>query len=221
MCILRYPPALVALTGLAGSGKDTVADTLVQHRGFVKLAFADALRSEISAAFNVESTLFTQRETKEHPISALAVDHCLDPAFVKCVANIFRVAGLPQSLLSTPRSPRQILQWWGTEYRRALNQKYWTDKLLAKMVTLVQQGHKRFVISDCRFETEAAMVRSLQGVVWQVVRPGIAPVPGAHVSETEGGQFLPNALLGNTHGIDHLQLQALAACNRLQLAEAV
>lgn len=219
-CPLLQPITLVALTGLAGSGKDTVADILVAHHGFIKLAFADALRKEVSEAFAIAPDYLTQRETKEHPISALAIDHCLDPAFVKCMSQVFAIAGLSPVLLSAPRSARQILQWWGTEYRRAQDADYWTTQADNSIFVHQHAGHTRFVISDCRFENEARMVRMLEGSIWQVVRPGIAPVQGSHVSETEGNQFLPHVLLGNTGDIRHLQLQALAACNRLQLAEA-
>lgn len=214
------PITLVALTGLAGSGKDTVADVLVQTHGFIKLAFADALRAEVAAAFAIDVAHLTQRETKEHPISALALDRCLDPAFVKCMGMLFWKAGLSPQLMSVPRSARQILQWWGTEYRRAQDPDYWTTQADNAIYTHQRAGHTRFVISDCRFDNEAAMVRLLEGAIWQVVRPGIEPVPGAHISETEGNQFLPHVLLGNTGDIRHLQLQALAACNRLQLQEA-
>lgn len=44
---------LIALTGHAGAGKDTTADLLVAHGRFRKLAFADALRGEVSNAFSV------------------------------------------------------------------------------------------------------------------------------------------------------------------------
>ena len=36
---------IIGLTGFAGAGKDTVADLLVAHARFRKLAFADALRA--------------------------------------------------------------------------------------------------------------------------------------------------------------------------------
>ncbi len=218
-CVRQLPITLIALTGLAGSGKDTVADVLVDRHGFAKLAFADALRTEVSTAFNIDPQYLTRRETKEHPISSLALDHCLDPGFVACMDLMFNRAGLSPQLLSVPRSPRQILQWWGTEYRRAQNSDYWANKAYLAMAILVECGRDRFVFSDCRFENEAALVRQLDGSIWQVVRPGIAPIQGAHISETEGNQFLPHVLLGNTGDIRHLQLQALAACNRLRLAE--
>jgi hypothetical protein len=206
---------LVALTGLSGSGKDTVADVLVDHHGFAKLAFADALRTEVATAFNIDPAYLVQRETKEHPLTTLALRRCMDSEFVRVMVN-----HLSMGELDAPRSPRQILQWWGTEYRRAQDPDYWVNKAHRAMAILVECGRDRFVISDCRFENEAALVRRLDGSIWQVVRPGIAPVQGAHVSETEGNQFLPHVLLGNTGDIHHLQLQALAACNRLTLAKA-
>ncbi len=219
-CPSLNPITLVALTGLAGSGKDTVADVLVEQRGFVKLAFADALRKEVAAAFDIDPIHLTQRETKEHPISALTLYRCLDIGFSDCIAGVFNAAGLSPKLLHVPRSPRQILQWWGTEYRRAQDPDYWIKKTCQAIAILAECGRDRIVISDCRFENEADMVRRLDGSIWQVVRPGIAPVAGAHISETEGNQFLPHVLLGNTGDIRHLELQALAACNRLTLAEA-
>lgn len=218
-CTRLKPITLVALTGLAGSGKDTVADTLVHHHGFVKLAFADALRAEVAAAFAIDPAHLTRRETKEHPISALALDRCLDYSFAKCMAQVLWAAGQSPQQMSAPRSARQILQWWGTEYRRAQDPDYWTTQADNAIYMYQRAGHSRFVISDCRFENEASMVRLLEGTIWQVVRPGITPASDAHVSETEGSQFLPHVLLGNTGDIRHLQLQALAACNRLQLGE--
>ena len=44
------PLRLIALTGRAGAGKDSVAATLVRHRNYQTIAFADALRAEIAEA---------------------------------------------------------------------------------------------------------------------------------------------------------------------------
>jgi len=219
-CIHRLPITLVALTGLAGCGKDTVADVLVEQHAFTKLAFADTLRAEVAAAFAIDPAYLTQRETKEHAISALALDRCLDRAFVARMEHVLHPVGIYPTVMAKPRSPRHIMQWWGTEFRRAQNPDYWTIQTCNYIARRQLDGLSRFVISDCRFENEATLVRQLGGSIWQVVRPSLAPTPGAHVSETEGSQFLPDVLLGNTSDIGHLQLQALAACNRLQLKEA-
>jgi hypothetical protein len=216
------PLTIVSLTGLAGSGKDTVADTLVAQKGFTKVAFADALRAEVAAAFDIDVAHLTQRETKEHPISTLALDRCLDPKFVRCMATVFATAGLSATLLSAPRSPRQIMQWWGTEYRRAQDDDYWVKRLYDTLMhAFTFQFCDLFVIPDCRFENEAVFVRRNHGQIWQVVRPGLDPTEGAHVSATDGSQFLPNALLENTHSIAWLQQQAMAAYNHLSMLEVV
>ena len=51
------PLRLIALTGRAGAGKDSVAATLVRHLNYKSIAFADALRAEIAAlGWAVEDT---------------------------------------------------------------------------------------------------------------------------------------------------------------------
>ena len=76
------PPLIIGLCGLAGVGKDTVAELLATHCGAARIAFADALRAEICTAYSLDPVYLTRRETKEHPISALALARCLDTACV-------------------------------------------------------------------------------------------------------------------------------------------
>jgi hypothetical protein len=122
---MSKPFTLIGLTGLAGTGKDTVADLLVTHCGFTKLAFADKLYAEIEHAFGVEQLYLKHRSTKEHPMTALALRKCNADGFVGRM--IIHYGEQDQRLdLDAPRSPRQILQWWGTEYRRKQNPDYWT-----------------------------------------------------------------------------------------------
>lgn len=222
-CLPKFPTTLIALTGLAGSGKDTVADLLVEQRGFSKLAFADALRREIAAAFVIDTPHLTHRETKEHPISALALDRCLDVEFVlhvsKCYPEQFSFANLDQAM-AAPRSARQILQWWGTEYRRTQDPDYWTKQLLREIKSRMLCGNTRFVIPDCRFQNEADLVRSLTGSIWQISRPELVKPPCAHVSETYGNQFLPDVLLSNARDIASLHQLVLAMHDGIAVTEA-
>lgn len=207
-------PIIVALTGPAGAGKDTVADYLAEHQGYTKLAFADALRDEIGRAFDISVKLLTQRETKEHPMSALALRRCMDNEFVNRIW-----VHLDKLDLSAPRSPRQIMQWWGTEYRRAQDQHYWVDAFMTRLIKEHQQGSYRFVVTDVRRSNEAELLRELGGSLWQITRPGHEPQPGAHSSETTGAEFTPDHQLVNNHSITHLRMQAHALLSKLGEAQ--
>lgn len=197
---------VIGLTGPMGSGKDTVADLLTTHCGAYKLAFADALRGEISDAFNIETVFLTRRETKEHPLTALALAHCLDPMFVaRMIVQNHHFNDGPLDL-NTPRSPRQIMQWWGTEYRRALEPGYWVRKAAQRIRYMHQTLAARLiVITDVRFDDEAQLVRALGGQIWQIKRPGCEVGSTAHVSEVTGEGFEPNQVINNDHDLRHLQ----------------
>lgn len=56
---------LIGIAGLAGSGKDTVADYLWERHGFTKIAFADPLRRAASAIFGLDAGVFLDRNRKD------------------------------------------------------------------------------------------------------------------------------------------------------------
>ena len=183
---------LIALTGLHGSGKDTVADALPAR----KLAFADVLYREVAGAWNVPLAALKCRETKEMPSYDLALAMCDDDDF-------YRWAKFKPGNQLDPRSPRQILQWWG-DYRRAQDPNYFLVRTSAAL-------GGDCVITDARFPNEAAMVRQLGGQIWQVVRPGHEPPRTGHASETTGDEFAPDRVLVNDGSLDDLRVAALAA----------
>lgn len=203
---MTFNTHIIGLTGPAGSGKDTVADLLCTHAGAHKLAFADALRAEIVEAFCIEHVYLTRRETKEHPISALALRRCLDTAFTGRMLIQHQLFNESQLDLDAPRSPRQIMQWWGTEYRRAATPGYWVSKAARHIHWLHKAlGARLVVITDVRFVDEANLVRNLGGQIWQIKRPGYDVATGAHVSEVTGDAFKPNLVINNCHDMRHLQ----------------
>ncbi len=202
-------PEIIGLCGLAGCGKDTVAQLLTTHLRFSHLAFADALRAEICQAYGIDLSILTRRDTKEVPTAALALSRCsTDSGFAMAVIAQCKWLEPGRSLkdeFSAPRSARQIMQWWGTEYRRAYSgQDYWTRKLKAR-IHIQQCGHQfRHVISDVRFDNEAEAVRAMGGVIWQIKRPDIK-YDASHCSETDGLRFAPDLVINNCHDIKHLQ----------------
>lgn len=194
---------IIGLTGLAGAGKDTVADALVTHAGFVKLAFADELRLQVLHAFaRADAALLANRDTKETPTDRLALGWCTDLEFVGAVNASQYGGAMPLEALDVPRSPRQIMQWWGTEYRRTQDQDYWVCLLCNRIRTLQgQQGLHRFVVADARFENEAHALRGMGGEIWQVFRPGLRPVEGGHASQSAGDSLKPERFVINSGAI--------------------
>lgn len=181
---------ILGLTGAAGAGKDTVADYLSERYGFVKLAFAGVLRQEVQKAFGLpDQSLFHDRALKEEPTSTLSLSNCLDEDFVRLALPLVERLhhSSDVSALFRPLSPRRVLQWWGTEYRRAQDGAYWVESLErclhAFLFSFVYPEHRptRFVITDCRFENERAWVHDLSGNVWHIHRDAAAPV-ASHVT---------------------------------------
>lgn len=206
-------PTIIGLAGPAGSGKDTVADLLRTHARFMKCAFADALRYEVCEAFGIEPLLLSYRPTKEEPHPALALAKCKDHAFPGLLLQgklLERFNGSIAEFMALPRSPRQIMQLWGTEYRRATDGSYWTGQVVAHVNYQCRDHNTRHVITDVRFANEAQAVRNMGGVVWQIKRPDLK-VDTTHSSESDGSQFKPDAIINNSHDIRHLQQQVLGA----------
>jgi hypothetical protein len=177
--------------GGKGAGKDTLANYLVTQRNFVRIAFADALYQEVSKAFNVSIDFLQNRDTKELPLPEMALDRCRDNNFTHCLAEELGIVSiLPTSQLFTeltkPRSPRQIMQWWGTEYRRKSKlygkDSYWLDQV---MDVIAKPPTTNFVVTHVRFSNEADLIESFvelcsqsgiiltKGELWRVTRRSI------------------------------------------------
>lgn len=65
-------PLIIGLTGHAGAGKDSAALCLLAS-AWRSIAFADALRVEIAAAWRIDVRMLTERATKDTPMRALCV----------------------------------------------------------------------------------------------------------------------------------------------------
>ncbi|MGB7422920.1 MAG: hypothetical protein WA917_13755 [Comamonas sp.] len=213
-------PLIIGLTGPAGSGKDTVADILQAETGAGRLAFADALRAEIVSAFGIDPALLTDRASKERATPQLALSRCNDPRFLFLMGRRFVFLmgrRFPESAtldeLQEPRSPRHIMQWWGTDYRRHIFSDDWWVRIAHASILRARERRPSapIVITDVRFANEAAMVRELGGVIWQVSRPGRDAISAAHESESTGAQFAPKCLIDNRLDVGYLRAQVREA----------
>ena len=187
---------IIGLNGLPGAGKDTVADHLVAKHGFTKRGFADPLYEEVAQAFDVTVDWLRDRTRKELVQPELMLNNALvrEPEFV----YLMRDAGVPPNRFL---SPRQVLQQWGTEYRRAQNGNYWIDQMVNFL-----ESRPVVVIPDCRFLNEADLVRDLGGTLVRVVRPSTTGSP--HASDAPFPAERYDAEIHNYGGIPGLLLAA-------------
>lgn len=150
---MELVPMLIGLCGFKGSGKDTVADYLVESFGFVKIQNADPIRRALAAMFEIDIATFTDVNVKELPLPELK-DH----------------------------SPRFLQQTLGTEWGRTIDPDLWVWLAQQKINKYYTSGVRHLVVSDVRFENEARAIKARGGVVWHVERPGIVRTDG-HPSE--------------------------------------
>jgi hypothetical protein len=145
---------ILGITGLIGSGKDTVADYLIRFHGFKKLSYAGPLKDAVSAVFGwdremLEGTTASSRQWREE----------VDEWWAK--------------RLDIPHlTPRWVLQYWGTEVCR---KNFHNDIWVASIENTLRKLNENVVITDCRFANEVDAIKNAGGKVIRVVR-GELPV---------------------------------------------
>ncbi len=196
-------PTLVGLAGRAGAGKDTVADEMVSRTSFTKFSFSDALYTEVAEAFKVEDSFLRDRATKEAQTTDLALCQCSDVGFYgrMCWQE-------PHISPLKPQSPRSILQWWGTEYRREQHPDYWVRRAAEFYLAGISKGGGPYVNTSVRFVNEAQWIRKMGGLVIQVDRPG-EPM-GGHCSEQPLDRALVAAWVENGSTPEDLYWQVMS-----------
>ena len=140
---------IIGICGFIGSGKDTIADYLVNFHEFRRDSFASTLKDAVAAVFGWDRELLEGR-TK----SAREWREQVDPWWAERL-------GMPNL------TPRWILQYWGTEVcRKSFHDDIWIASLENKLRT----SGDHIVISDCRFPNEIKAIKAQGGIVIRVKR---------------------------------------------------
>lgn len=192
---LHSLPMLIGISGSMGSGKDTAAAFLVAQHGYGRVAFGDAVREESATAIRFGALPY------EMPAALrLALADCGET----------EVHAKP-----TSSRVRSLLQWWGTEYRRAQDGAYWVKRAGRKVEPI-----RRYVFSDVRFANEAAWIRSLGGKIWKITgrASGESGFEG-HVSEMLI-DVAPDWVIDNSGSIEDLSREITVALNSRDIGES-
>jgi hypothetical protein len=183
---------IIGVAGRAGSGKDTFCNALVNDHGFVKVAYADALKRVVRDVYGFSSeSLWGPSELR---------------------AAVDRKVGI---------APRRALQLVGTEGFRAALDATWL-KYIERVISELGSGYFTYTpeyglhhnrgpaiwtprgvcISDVRFLNEVHHVCDLGGDVAILTRGYTDPAAATHASEglsindviSAGGYVVDNAL---------------------------
>jgi hypothetical protein len=197
---------IIGVCGFIGSGKDTVADYLVNFHEFRRESFANSLKDAVAHVFGWDRTMLEGR-TKQ----AREWREQVDPWWA-------------ERLNMPDLTPRLMLQLWGTEVcRKGFHDDIW----IAALENKLRNSKDDIVISDCRFPNEIKSIKAAGGIIVCVQR-GIQPhwrdiaskanrgdtkaqewlkSEGIHASETSwvGTDF--DAVLDNNATIDDLFVQ--------------
>ena len=174
---------LIGLTGYAGSGKDTVAETLILHFGFVGLSFADALKE---LAVRLDPPVRIIGTGKEVPLARAVKDLGWD--FVKHTTTA-----------------RDFVVALGAGAREILGEDVWLNVVKAQIMSA--DPEVRHVVTDVRYKNEADMVTSLGGRVYMVDRPGVT---AANLEESNSiAEIWPCAWILNHGTVGELRQQVI------------
>jgi hypothetical protein len=212
---------IIGVCGFIGSGKDTIADYLVNVHGFRRESFANTLKDAVAAVFGWDRVMLEGR-TKE----AREWREQVDPWWAE--------------RLDMPNlTPRWVLQYWGTEVcRRGFHDDIW----IASVENKLRRSKDDIVISDCRFPNEIASIKQAGGVIvcvnrgelpsWHIMAAKAnkgdllaaekLKALGVHASETAwvGTDF--DYVLDNNNSLDYLfkQVEEITQ-NEMQLNQLV
>lgn len=140
---------IIGICGFIGSGKDTVAEYLVNTRGFIRESYAGTLKDAVSNVFGwnrdwLEGLTPEAREWREQ----------VDPWW--------------SVRLDIPHlTPRWVLQQWGTDVAR---KSFHNDIWIASLENKLRDNKNNVVISDCRFPNEIKSIKKQGGIVVWVKR---------------------------------------------------
>ena len=155
---------LIGLAGKARSGKDTAARYIVKKHGYARVAFADPVKEAAAGMFGISINYFYDDDLKEEPHPFWGI------------------------------SPREMVQKVGTECaRQVFGDDIWIRRAQLELQRIAQYNEYAqqdkyvkaipgVVMSDVRYENEAAWIRDSGGIIIHIQRDAVSKVRG-HSSE--------------------------------------
>lgn len=205
------------ISGLKNHGKDTLARLMQRERealgispAFHTTHFAYELKRLCMVIFGLTEAQVYDQDLKEVPLSTpIEMDEYLGLMRKHTDLNI-----QPAGKLAS--SPREVMQFFGTEYVRKTEDRYW----LTCVLKVIKEKGNFVLIPDTRYPNEADALRSIGGRVIRVRRLDLPEGTDGHSSETELTKIDPDLYLGTITDKFELQTKVAALLATGNFAEA-
>ncbi len=184
---------IIGIAGKAATGKTTAAQhmaPLLDRETFI-IPMAMVLRDEVEVflrQIGAEESVPLVYGCQDDKVQVFYVDEGLAlnscgqwSHFIDVNSDIQDQPG------KTAVTVRRILQWWGTEYRRAQDHDYWT-KAWGRKIEQYDLDKCHVLVDDVRFMNELKIIRQHRGFFVKIERPGFDGANN-HASETSLDDF--------------------------------
>lgn len=185
---------IVSLSGKMETGKDTVADILVENYNFKKLSFAKNLKKMCQSVFEIteEDTDTMEGKFRQFSIPVVFTEKhmklilaWMNKTHVTKTAED-KIKNLEKAYVQNTEfnTSREILQFVGTEICRAICQSYHIDIIEEKIVC---NKDINYVLADARFPNERKMLKKHGAILGLTIR-NTGKENDSHASEKSLGK---------------------------------
>lgn len=224
---------LLGISGLSGSGKDTVADMLIKHR-FAKISFADEMKRFLAKLYDWDyDTLWGSSENRNKPDYRYPREsHTWNGG--KCVCCSFEVGDYPE--INCYLTPRYALKQLGETVGRNCYKETWVNHTIKQARIINNQSSLNpllydyqdskglylyvgsedrpypinVVVYDARYINELERLRNNDAVLIRVKREGYEKPKFDHKSETEQLRLDDDYfdfVIENDQGLEELEIK--------------
>ena len=186
---------IISITGKIGSGKDTIADIIMQYTPYhdweIK-KFAGKLKDIAEILSGVPKINFEDQEFKKQNMGA-----------------------------EWGMTYRDLLQKLGTEaMRNGLHENVWVNALFADYHFNIEEDEQmpNWLITDCRFPNELEAVKTHKGITIKVIRDSGNTIGTTHASETALDDYTEwDYVVDNNGSIEDLKTQVFSILEKESL----
>jgi adenylate kinase family enzyme len=170
---------IISIYGRNKAGKTTLADTLINEYGFVRLSFADALREIVKSYFGIDVSWKTDLSWNMY-VDAKYIDG-INKLFsnINGSDDIKRLVFDRVSKATTRYEAYRItMELIGTEvFRNLVLKDIWVAVLVFNVFKHLGEG-KSIVVDDMRFDEEYAIFDKLNAIFIRIISPFEEPDNG-------------------------------------------